>query len=265
MTPVTTAKVTLPAGLDPGSVLRLQRLSGRPVPFYLDAIKSMGPLFYITPSMLGSNFLWADENLYRLSVTDPTGATSFTEVQVGVGQTAPPVPDLGDLVTFTDLEALLATERTYSDGAYLRAAGAETISGAWDFMVAPTVNGDPIGTGGGGGVTPTDLATAITAEVSRADGKYPARTAAATISGAWDFTGGLTIGGQPIVTGSLAGYALVSYVDAQIASLEIQPAQAQNAAGELWPLMFIEPGQTAPAPPPLGKRYDIELVEAVPA
>lgn len=51
---------------------------------------------------------------------------------------------------------------------YARKASAQTISGAWNFTTAPTVNGDPIGSGGGGGGS-TDfamLAPPVIAQVS---------------------------------------------------------------------------------------------------
>ncbi len=154
---MTTAKVTLPDGLDPTAGLRLRRLSGRPVAMYLDSLKTIGPMYYLTQNMLGSGSIWVDANLYELVVSNPGGLVTVTQIQVGEGST--PATDIGDLVTYTDLTALLAEERAESDGLYLRADADETISGQWDFTAAPTVNGEPIGTGGGGDVDLSDYLT----------------------------------------------------------------------------------------------------------
>jgi hypothetical protein len=265
---VTTAPVPLPLGIRSADGIRLRRLSGRPVPMYLDETKTVGPVYWIRADMLGTDKLWADVGLYELLLEHVGGATDVTQVQVGVGST--PALDLGDLVTLEDLTAILTAERSSSDNAYARLAQDETVSGHWDFTVAPTINGVAIGSGGGvsTGTMNTAISTAINGEVTRANNAYASRTAAMNITGAWDFDIAPTVNGVPIGTGGggggtvdLSDYALTTYVDTEVAAVANRPAVAINAAGVVAELRWIEPGQTVPPPPTSGRRYDIELVE----
>jgi hypothetical protein len=238
------------------------------MPMYLDDTKTIGPVYWIRADMIGTDKLWADVGLYELLLEHAGGATDVTQVQVGVGTT--PALDLGDLVTLEDLTAILAGERTSSDNAYARLAQDETITGHWDFSVAPTVNGVAIGTGSGGVTTTamnTAISSAISTEVSRANGAYPLRNAPSNITGAWDFDVAPTVNGVPIGTGGgggtvdLSAYATTAYVDDEITLVRDRPAVAINADGAVAELRWIEPGQTPPPPPATGRRYDIELVE----
>ena len=214
------ATVPVPEGIRPGTELRLRRQSGRPVGMYLDQGKVVGPVFVVlyNPDQL----IYADQNLYELLLT-LDGRTTVEQVRVGDGDT--PVPDLGDVVTYPGLEALLAAERAGASDRYADVDGAELIEGQWRFSVVPLgPDGEPLGTGATGAVTLAQLEAAILAEVARADETYLQPDQAATITAEIDFAV------EPTRNGASFAGADATARAAAASALAAAQAAAQSAA-----------------------------------
>jgi hypothetical protein len=183
------------ARVPPTAALTLRRLSGRQVAMWLDPDKTLGPV-YVGQA---SQELYADVGPYELLLqpSPPSGRVYSFPVQVGVGTT--PEPPANVPVTFADLEQALAADRASLVARFADVTAAEQISGAWDFLTAPTLDGEPFA---GGGMTAGQLEALLTGrfetERTTSDTRYANLDAPEVITGPWDFAEPPTVEGLPV-------------------------------------------------------------------